>query len=409
MTKSIKLIDKIAMMMLLLAPILGIYGKPDGWNYETILTLPLSLVYFVAYFATQGRVVGEKDPMSKGLLLYFIYWGLLAAVLGLSLPLNIIQAYLALFLFYASFDLGYYTRLYKAFTLICIAFFFAQEISFSLLGIRINGIITALPLYGDISMSEFVDKVSSMDRSSAFFSEPSHFAQFLLPLLAISLYDGNKKPNYILAALIGITILFLRSGNGLFGLAAILAFAFPYFMKGKKRSRTLGFFIFGVAVALAGYYYINSSMGASLVERQTEMSMDWDGQGSRSGFLRIWRGFFVYGDYSLIEKFFGCPNEKAQMAHVASSGMLMVDSAELYFNMFQKILLNTGLIGVCIFVYIIVHIWKNNTICGRAIVTTLVALSFIAAIYMSHTMILYMVLAESMKPKYNQQKILATV
>ena len=406
MTKNVKLIDKIAMVLLLIAPILGIYGNPDGWNYETIATLPLSAIYFVVYFSKHGNVVGSKDPMSKGLIVYFIYWGLLAAVLGLSLPINIIQAYLAFFMFYACFDLKYYTKVYKVFAIICIVFFFLQEFTYITMGARLNGILSFLPLYGDKSMAEFVEAKAESARSCAFFSEPAHFAQFLLPLFALELYREQKKPNYVWVLLIGATILFLRSGNGLFGLAAMLAFAFPYFMKGRKRNRWLGFFVFGAIVLVAGYYYVNSEMGAGLMERQAELSMDWDGRGSRSGFLRIWRGFFVFGDYTLIEKLLGCPNEMAQLAHVSSSGMLMVDSAELYFNMFQKILLNTGLVGLGIFVFIVIHIWSNNTICGKAIIATLVALSFIAAIYMSHTMILYMVLAESMKPKYNHKQII---
>lgn len=276
-------------------------------------------------------------------------------------------------------------------------------------GIRLNGILSILPLYSETSMADFVEAKAESARSCAFFSEPAHFAQFLLPLFALSLYNNQKKPNYTIAFIIGATILFLRSGNGLLGLAVMLVFAFPYFLEGKKKNRWTGAFFFGLIVVVAGYYYINSEMGASLMERQVELNMEWDGRSSRSGFLRIWRGFFVYGDYSLLEKIIGCPNETAQLAHVASAGMLMVDSAELYFNMFQKILLNTGLIGVGVFAYIIIHIWKNNTICGKAILAALIALSFIAAIYMSHTMILFMVLAECMKPKYNQQQIIARV
>ena len=142
-------------------------------------------------------------------------------------------------------------------------------------------------------------------------------------------------------------------------------------------------------------------MGESLMERQSEVSLQYEG-GSRSGFLRLWRGLFVYNDYSLFEKIFGCPNEITQLAHVKSAGMLMVDEAELYFNAFQKVLLNTGLVGIGIFIYIFSVIWRGNTVCGKAIIGALIALSFISAIFLSHTMILYMVLAESMKLEYKK-------
>lgn len=404
MIQRIPFIDKFSMALLMLAPILGIYGNPDGWSYDTLLTLPLSFFYFLYYFSKKGSVVDSKNPLSEGLALYFLYWGVMLAVFALKLPLIVIQAYLAFFLFYATFHLSAFVKMYKLFALLCIGLFIAQEITYYVTGERISGILRFLPIYYGVSASDMAMLKAEALRSSSFFSEPAHFAQFLLPLFAIEFYFDKSKKHFIYAALIGLTLLFLRSGNGLIGIAAILIFVFPYFKHKSKKTRWLMLILFATTVAMVVFYYIHSEMGDYLLGRQTELSMQYD-QGSRSGFLRLWRGLYVFDDYNTLEKIFGCPNEIAQLNHVAASGMLMVDNAELYFNAFQKILLNTGFVGVAIFVFVIVRIWRGNTICGKAILCSLIALSFVAAIYMSFIMILHLVLAQSMKKLENEKTI----
>ena len=398
MTKQITAIDKISMIVLLLAPILWIYGNPGGWSFEELLTIPLSAIYFVIYLVNKKSINGKFNPLPKGLTLYFAYWGVLTLITAFALPLAVLQCYLTFFLFFATFHNIPFIKMYKIFALICIVLFFAQEITFHTTGIRISGILKALPFHINMSMADYIELQAASVRSSSFFSEPAHLAQFLLPLLAIELFYDKGKRHYLYAMVIGVVLLLLQSGNGLIGLVPILLFALPYFLQEKKRYRWLTIFVFTCIISVAGYLFFHSEMGGAVLERQSELDMVYSG-GNRSGFLRIWRGFFVYGDYNFFEKIFGCPNEVVQLSHVYSSGMSMGMNAELYFNAFQKILLNTGLVGMGLFVYIIAQIWRGNTICGKAILATLVSLSFISAIYMSHTMILFLVLAESMRKR----------
>ncbi len=404
MVKNATAIDKISMIILLLAPILWIYGESEGWNYEVICTLPLSFFFFLYYLFSKGNILGNNDPLPQGLVWYFFYWAFVFIIISVQLPLSMIQSYFAFFLFFSTFKSEYFIRIYKAFALICIVFFFLQEVSYHLTGIRISGAISFLPKSGDITMSEYMSVQAEGLRSCSFFSEPAHFAQFLLPLFAIEIFYDKHKMHIWYAIVIGAALLLLQSGNGILGMAAILFFLLPhYFTKGRK-NKWQAFLTATLFISVVVYYYVNSEMGLSLLERQNEISMDYEG-GSRSGFLRIWRGFYVFDDYSFFEKIFGCPNDKAQLAHVYSSGMIMNVGAELYFNAFQKILLNTGLVGVGIFVFVCYKIWHNNTICGKAILLTFIVLSFISAIYMTHTMILYLLLADNMKKwKIHQQR-----
>lgn len=406
MTNKVSTIDKVTMWVLLLAPILSIYGNVGGWSFYGIITLLLSVFYFGFWLIKYHRVSGDKNPLSKGLLSYFIYWGIVFTLTAIYLPLAMLQVYLLFFLFYGTFRGDFFTSIYKPIGLICIIFFFFQELTFQTTGVRISGIFSFLPLSAEMNMRDIIWQQSVANRSCSFFSEPAHFAQFLLPLLAIELYHEKTKTHMIYAVLIVMSLLLLRSGNGLIGMGAVMLFLIPFYLKKGTRSKWLSLLLIVSFISIIGYYYVHSEMGDSLMERQSELSSDYTG-GAQSGFLRVWRGFFVYSDYSLIEKIIGCPNEITQLAHVKAAGMYMLDDAALYFNAFQKLLLNTGLVGLGIFVFIFANIWRGNTVCGKAILGALIALSFISGIFLSYVMILYLVLAESMKmnPKSKAEKI----
>lgn len=392
-------LSNVIMVILLISPILYIYGDPEGYNYAYTIIWPISLLYFLFYYFTKHSVIKGNNPLPKGMLVYFIYWGLLLTVTASVIPSSAIDVYLSFFLFFATFNRDKYVKMYKLFALVCIVFFFMQEISMLLTNKRILGIITWLPINVAKDSSLYLYKMANTDRSSSFFSEPAHFAQFLLPLLAIEMYYEKAKSRFVFIAFIVATLLLLRSGNALFGVIPVFLFLIPYFIKDLKGYKLPTIVAIVILISLVSFYYFNSEMGSALMERQTEIDADWDGKGNASGFLRIWRGYFVYDDYSPFEKVFGCPNAEIQLAHVYSSGMSMSEDADLYFNAIQKILLNTGIIGLGIFVYIFYHIWKDNTTCGRALLSTMIALFFISAIYMSYTMTSFMVLAESMKLK----------
>ena len=386
----------IAMVLLLLSPILGIYGNPDGWSYGEILVIPISILFFAYYFISQRSVLGNKNPLPYGMMVYFFYWGLMIFITSVIIPLSAIQSFLTFFLFFSTFKMNSYIKMYKAFSLFCVLFFFAQEFTYYVSGNRISGLISALPLHIDMEMADLINFQANAVRSCSVFAEPAHFAQFLLPLFAIELFHDEGKSHILFAVIIGITLLFLQSGNGLFGLIVILLSAIPYFRQRKKKNTIFIFSLYLAIVIVAGYYFINSEMGVSMLDRQQELNANYEG-GSKSGFLRIWRGYYVFADYNALEKIFGCPDISSQISHVKASGFILGNNAELYFNVIQKILLNTGIIGVVLFVVIVVNLWRNNSFCGKVLLLTFVVLSFIAGLYMSNTMIVFFVLAKAMK------------
>lgn len=399
MIRKVTWFDNLSMMVLLLMPILWLYGNPNGWSYQVMIVIPLSILFFLFCIVSKREIIGPQDPLPYGLLGYFIYWGVMFFIFSFKLPLLIIQIYLSFFLFFATFQLESFIKKYKIFAFICIAFLFVQELSYRTTGVRLSGIFSFLPLHYEISMADFIENQSNSARSCSFFAEPAMFAQFLLPLLAIELFHDKGKRHNLYAIIIGIALLFLQSGNGLFGLTTILISAMIYFIREKNRNKWLIVVLFSAVIIFAGYYYINSEMGQSIMERQGELERNYQG-GNRSGFVRIWRGYYVFGDFNILEKIFGCPDETKLLSHINTSDMSIYGGgAELYFNAVHRVLLNTGFIGLGFFIMIIIYLWRGNSFCGKVILATFIVLSFMSAIYMTHTMILFLVLAKNMKDK----------
>ena len=82
-----------------------------------------------------------------------------------------------------------------------------------------------LPLemyYEGSDTTSFSESRSLMDRSSSFFLEPAHFAQYILPYFCIVSYNCLKHKTITKELLImGFTLLLLQSGSGYLGLLIV--------------------------------------------------------------------------------------------------------------------------------------------------------------------------------------------
>lgn len=392
--------EKVVMILLVTGPVLNIYGTPTSMSLSQMLTFLLAVIYF-GIFVIKGRNKREKLFWS-GLGLYFLYRGVTTILSGSSI-ISIIEQFLGFFMAFGCFQRDYYIKTMKIFAGAAIVFFFIQFFGHLATGVQISGIIPFLPMHEDVDMSEFMYNKAHAERSSAFFSEPSHLAQFIIPFLAIELFYDKNKRHYWYAVIVFVVILLLQSGTGYVGLIPLVAFMVLYLLRDSKIKgfgRVLTLFGFIIVVAGVSYVFMNSDMGTGILDRSDELSSEYQG-GSRSGFLRIWRGYFVFADYSPIEMIFGVADSDAVLAHVKRSGMSFGIKAELYFNAIQDILLYTGFVGLLLFFFVLRQIWKGNTICGKAIVGSLIAIMLVEHIYFSNVMLVHLLLAEGMKEKYS--------
>ena len=397
-TKTINyFLSTLAAIVLLTCRIIHPYGFQgilsfDEITFDIIIILTLLLK-------------GLKNNISKWLWFYFFYRYLnhlfytrsIGAVFYPALWITLLY----FIVFFEDIYLKQFIKYYKILALIVITFFYLQEFTFYTSGYRISGLIRGLPIYlnGVTDAKSYVDSLTYADRSASFFSEPAAFVQFLIPLLAILLFSDHQykyKKGWIF--LLIVTLLIARSGNGLVGMAILFLFyLYKILYKTSIRIKIISISSLCIIGFIALNLYIKSNVGEEMLERQTEVTeMDE----SSSGFWRIFRGYFVFDEYTPIQKIFGIDNyniieEKTLQSIVSAPN----SHNNLYFNVMQSILLRTGYIGVFLFFMFIRSLWLKNDITGRAILMCFTAYMFLTSHYFTSTMIFYFTLAY----KYQQQ------
>ena len=382
--------ESIVILSLLLSTILQTYGW-GKYDFSFISTSLLSILFVFRY--------GIRNTLPRVLLYYFFYRIAVHLISANSLagavPIGVLKTLLAYLMFFGINDFCKLRKYYRIIALISIFFFYVQEISYLVIGYRISGIISFLPvsIADSIGLQEHLIESS---RSSSFFSEPAHFAQFLLPLFCIELFAEKKNFYYII--IVGITLLLTSSGNAVWGLAVAGGVYLIYVMKGKSTSTKLKVALLIIPAILGVlYFYINTEMGQKTMSRSETLSSDYiNSRGaSRSSYLRIYRGYYVYDKYGIAEKIIGNDNSEYfyYSARTSKAAFYFNDKNDTYINTFQSILIFTGLIGVIIFILLFVEIWKSASVGGRASLLVFYALSFVAALYFTDTMALYFVVA----------------
>ena len=394
------LLERLIIFSLFLSPILQTYGW-GKYDFSFILTSVLSVIFL---FKNKFR-----NTLPKVILYYFLYRLLIHEVsatdMASLIPLGIIKILLAYIMFFGIKDYEYFIKSYKTIAIVCIAFFYLQEITYALFGHRISGVIEQFPLALNVEDADYwYSQIGEGSRSSSFFSEPAMFVQFLLPLLSIELFSGKK--NYFLAFIIGITILFTLSGNGMLG---VLIVGVMYLYSIIKRSKGPKGVILASAVAavivVGGVVFASTEKGQEVMARSYQLSsnsMETNGAGM-SGFIRIYRGFGVYAEFGTFQKIFGNDDPKYFTTQMMKSDVSkFFRENDTYVNTFQAFLILTGIVGVLFFILIFHYIWRRSDIAGRSIILTFFGLSFISGLYLTDTMALYLMLP-LLRAKYLQK------
>lgn len=400
-----KKIEKYTALCCVLVPFLQYYG----WSF---FNLAFVLVFFLMLYIwkKQGHITFENvAPM----VCYFIYYCITRFLYGF-LDVGMIAPSMIFMFLYWSFLNRYlcfdkFINYYRIAAFINIVFFIVQEISYKTTGIRMVGIMTFLPLTlgdGGADITELVDKMAEAERSSAFFSEPAHFVQFLLPLLSIELLFFTGKKALIRSIVYVLTLLALSSGNALIGLLVVFVF---FLIKILIQNKT-AISIFFVSVMMAGAivfvnYISHSEYGQKLIDRQEQLAVDQTE--ATSGFVRIYRGYFIYDEMTPVQKLFGVNSNKILDVLIKKSRVShFFEDGDQYLNSVQSFLIFTGYIGTFLFAFGCLCISLKNNLAGICCIFMYVALSFISSNYFTYTMVLYMACAILMKKEKVNVKVI---
>ena len=393
------------MLWLAIMPILSIYRSPFIFSWSD------ASFFIIAILALQHYGIKNLLTWPKKWKIYwcFVAVSYLVACMQYSSPFKaVIPGGFAFCLF--SLQIGFTTNsvkielLYKymkVISIVAIAIFFLQEVSAITTGVRFSALLPFGTLTDGLPISDLRVTQMYADRSCSIFREPAHFAQYLLPMLAIELFWKSKdKLISPFSILLLVVILFLRSGNGMIGILLLLLLKVISYQKELSKTLRILFGVFAIVASLFCFAYISKTIiGQELIKRTAEFE---NNEQSKS-YIRIYRGFALFSSIPIEYKLIGTNNEgilsqikQSQVSYLFTGER---DESDLYFNGAAGILLHNGIIGLIFLVLYFIDIGKKTDLLGRSLLLLFILISFVAQTYMSSLMLMCCIIANQQIPR----------
>ena len=383
-------ITVISMFVMAFFPILAYYNVfGDQLTYASVSVI---LLYIGTLMVKRRNV--RVLPGS-----YYIYWFysalqiyLIAGISGWSdyIPggVNFVIFTMAIYTFASNFDEELATKYLKWIFLASSVLFLIQFFAYYGAHVRLSFF---LPLgnkltYGGLSYQDLVTFQSSSvlsedNRFSSIFTEPSHFAQYTLIILAIEVFrDVNKSELFTNFSLYTVVILFLiQSGAGLIGALFIYVMKFIYLsVVTRNRNYYLALFILIPLFIYFASNYLNSSSGSYVAERIQEMA-DLDESQTNSTFVRLYYGWYAYGDFDSYRQLLGASRNVL--------GTLREDGG--FFNGVTTVLCTQGLIGGFLLLLFYIQCCYRAKALSVTLALLFLLISLIGATYLTGIMVIF--------------------
>ena len=378
----------IAMFLLAVFPILDYYYfGTSNFTFANVISILLFL-----YTLLKGKFSFKNVPKS-----YYIYWiysalqiYLIAGIGGWSdyIPGGVMLAIFSLCIFcYATyFDINLLRKYMRWVFIVASALWFFQNMVWLSAHVKIS---TFLPLTNSILPSHMTYKELTLwqnevggeliERFSSIFSEPSHFAQYALMLLSIELFIGdNKNKLYTkFSVFIAAILILLQSGAGLMGMGFIAIVKLLYILLVTRKK--IYYFYLAVLIpmfVIGVQWYLNSQAGSYISERTEQL--DYTNETSTSsGFVRLYFGWYKYGELSSSQKLLG--TSRAAIGEMREGG---------FFNGVTNVLCSQGLIGLLLLILFYAKTCKKKDPYSSVASLYMLFISLIASTYLGGLMLI---------------------
>ncbi len=231
-------------------------------------------------------------------------------------------------------------------------------------------------------------------RPQSFFSEPSVFADFVIPSFAFFVFAKKKTFKvFVSLIVIGLSVLLSTSTMGLASIAIILLF---YIWSKNKKS----FFKLVVALsllALVGIVIVNTNQYASKVFNDLMAN----GLGSGKIRIRVMRGFAVFYNLPSAYQIFGCGVGNGDY-YIRTFNIVTKYESQWgeeiveYFNALSSCLIYGGIIATI--PYFLCHVFlfcQSRSYISKSLVLTLFLMLFTSSIFFSTNYLFVIVLVYS--------------
>lgn len=389
-------LKKIFTFLIVFLPILNAYGFLGGFSFGMIF-IAITMLLIVL------KSKNYQFVSIKYYRLFFIYICIVSVIISIFTHYfdlqGVLRTFTKVFGFIITFCFmtKFFEReraisYYKTIAFISIVFFFIQELLYYSTGFRVSGFIPFLPLMNEnMDMQSLIQSQAISLRSASFFLEPSYFAQYIIPYLIINIWEEKNKYRIYKVAIIIIALFLLQSGTGMILLLSLFLLSLKLILKNIstfKKVLLTGLLI--IIIPLFFSYILVTNSGQLLNERATELNPD--NENITSGFMRIYRGYYVYNELSLFNKVVGVGqgNLRFLIEHKLPDRIKSLFFNEIYVNMFQQILITSGLIGLILFLYAHFKFYLACNNIGKVLLFTFFILMFMEAVYCSPFMLLYL-------------------
>lgn len=379
---------KIPMFLLAVFPILDYYYfGTSNFTFANVISLLLFL-----YTLLNGKFSFKRVPKS-----YYIYWiysalqiYLIAGIGGWSdyIPGGVMLVIFSLCIFcYATyFDINLLRKYMKWLFIVASILWFFQSAIWMFTHIKIstflplsNSILTNHMSYKELTLWQNEVGGELIERFSSIFSEPSHFAQYALMLLSIELFIGdNKNKLYTKFSIIIVVMLILiQSGAGFMGLGFIAIMKLLYILLVTRKKMYYFYLAVLIPMFVIGVqWYLNSQAGSYISERTEQLDYT-DETATNSGFVRMYFGWYRYGELSPVQKLLG--TSRTAIGEMREGG---------FFNGVTNVLCAQGLIGLFLLIVFYAKTCKKKEPYSSVASLYMLFISLIASTYLGGLMLI---------------------
>ena len=371
--------------LILLMPLAIYYDFP----FTTInISTTLSFLFLVNSLVIPKERNVKTNKYLIGILLYFVASTIAVFFLGHSIPfihfifvaINIIIYVFLTGNVHDIIDVKFFFGNYKRICFILISFFAIQHLISILTGRILFGLNPFLPIsdsYKGVGFglsNKTYPYYYSIRLMSSLFSEPSHFAVYLLPLFVISLCE-RERINWFLFGVTSFTILLTLSGNGILA-SVVLLISFLLLNKKLSITKRIGSLI-GVGLILLLVFLIlnNISVFNGLF---SNLFIGGLNRGSKADY-RVFRGFYIFGTMPSLNKLVGLGFN--QLTNYLSTNNIATPfdyatSNVEYANFVAQFMIYFGFIGLALLILFAISLFRKSNYYSRTFFITTIALWF---------------------------------
>ena len=241
--------------------------------------------------------------------------------------------------------------------------------------------LTGAFTYEGMTYSQLIAHHLAGERPCSIFMEPSYMAYYYIVYLILIWFYGSRQYKWLSkeALFVCITLIALKSGSGIVGLAILIVIKMLYIFWISNVKRRFFLVLTIVPVILgAAYIYIGSEEGQKMLLRSNEFSTE-----GSSGYTRAVGGYLMFESLSPNEKLVGITDAVKRFSIVTNNGNLV-----FFANGVQTILLSLGFIGAILFLFYYLNLYCKVSLLYKVSIIILLVMGMSESCYLNSYMIM---------------------